>query len=108
MPRCHKYIVSRACQMLFNASDSSRHGDGSASLFPSHGVLAYSLQPKKHLFMKRYCEELKNAIHSGATVPQVKSIASKKRGRPLTLGDVDIKVQAYIKALRIVGTPVLL
>ena len=31
---------------------------------------------------------------------EVKSIRSRKRGRPVTLGDVDTKVQAYIKALR--------
>ena len=58
------------------------------------------------LFKKRYIEELKKAKHSGATVPEVRSIASRKRGRPLTLGDVDTKVQAYIKALRKAGTPV--
>ena len=58
------------------------------------------------LFKKRYIEELNNAKRSGATVPEVKSIDSRKRGRPLTLGDVDTKVQAYIKALRKAGTPV--
>ena len=34
--------VARQTVTLFNASDFSSHGDGSASLFPSHGVLAYS------------------------------------------------------------------
>ena len=58
------------------------------------------------LFKKRYIEELQKAKHSGIIVPEVKSIASRKRGRPLTLGDVDTKVQAYIKALRKAGTPV--
>ena len=58
------------------------------------------------LFKKRYIEELKKVKHSGATVPEVRSIASRKRGRPLTLGDMDTKVQAYIKALRKAGTPV--
>ena len=58
------------------------------------------------LFKKRYFKKLKKAKHSGATVPEVKSIASRKQGRPLTLGDVDTKVQAYIKALRKAGTPV--
>ena len=37
------------------------------------------------LFKKRYFEELKKAKHSGATVPEVKSIASRKRGHPLLL-----------------------
>ena len=39
-------------------------------------------------------------------MPEVRSIASRKQGCPLTLGDVDTKVQAYIKALRKAGTPV--
>ena len=46
------------------------------------------------LFKKRYFEELKKAKHSGATVPEVKSIASRKRGRPLTLGDTEF-ISAY-------------
>ena len=49
-----------------------------------------------HFFKKHYFEELKKAKHSGATVPEVKSIASRIRGRLLTLGDVDTKVQAYL------------
>ena len=42
------------------------------------------------------------------TVPQVKAISSRKRGRPwpVTLGDIDSKVQNYIRALRKAGTPV--
>ena len=36
----------------------------------------------------------------------VKHIQSRKRGCSLTLGEVDMKVQAYIKALRKAGTPV--
>ena len=58
------------------------------------------------MFKKRYIEELKKANLGEATVPEVKSITSRKRGRPLTLGDVDTTVQAYIKALRKAGTPV--
>ena len=49
---------------------------------------------------------LKKAKHSGATVPEVKSIALKNQGCPLTLGDMDTKVQAYIKVLRKAGTPI--
>jgi len=59
-----------------------------------------------HFFKKCYIEVLKKAKHSGATVPEVKSIALRKRGCPLTLGDMDTKVQAYIKVLRKAGTPV--
>ena len=51
------------------------------------------------MFKKRYIDELKKAKLGGATVPEVKSITSRKRGRPLTLGDVDTKVQAYHQGL---------
>ena len=33
-------------------------------------------------------------------------IESKKRGRPLTLGELDSDVQTYIRGLRKAGTPV--
>ena len=41
MPRRHVYIVSHMCQTvaLFNASDSSSRGDGSASLFQATASL---------------------------------------------------------------------
>ena len=45
-------------------------------------------------FKKRYLDELR--VSSGAAVT---TIASKKRGRPLTLGDVDDEVQKFIKAV---------
>ena len=57
------------------------------------------------MFKKHYIEVLKKAKHSEATVPEVKSIALRKRGCPLTLVDVDTKVQAYIQVLRKTGTP---
>ena len=57
-------------------------------------------------FKKCYIEELRKAKSSGATVPEVRSIVSGKRGCPLTLGDVDTKAEAYLKALRKVGIPV--
>lgn len=53
-----------------------------------------------------YIKELKKAKKSRATVPEVKSIVSRKQRHPLTLGDVDTKVQAYIKAMKKAGTPV--
>jgi len=58
-----------------------------------------------HFFKKRYIKVLKKAKHSRVTVPEVKSIALRKRGCPLTLVDVDTKVQAYIEVLRKTGTP---
>ena len=147
MPRCHVYVVScvRQTVTLFNASDSSSRSDGSASLFPSHGILAYNRRngncqyrdkvgkcrcpmrgaersreckpytvftaeqratigkyASEHgnttavkfkanieggqlgesvicLLKKHYFEELTKAKHSGATVPEVKSIASRER-----------------------------
>ena len=38
------------------------------------------------LFKKRYIEEMRKAKNSGATVPEVRSIESRKRERPLTQG----------------------
>ena len=37
---------------------------------------------------------------------EIKQVAKKRRGRPLTLGNLDEKVQQYITALRKAGTPV--
>ena len=38
--------------------------------------------------------------------PRVTAIPSKKRGRHLTLGEMDLEVQIYIRALQVAGTPV--
>ena len=105
--KCKAYTVFTAEQRATIGKYASEHGNAAAvKKFKANiegGQLGESID---HLFKKRYFEELKKAKHSGATVPEVKSIASRKRGRPLTLGDVDTKVQAYIKALRKAGTPV--
>ena len=37
---------------------------------------------------------------------RITSIPSKRMGRPLTLGDLDTKVQQYVRALRQAGTTV--
>ena len=50
-------------------------------------------------------EELKK-VRTIVELLCLKSIASRKRGCSLTLGDVDTKMQAYIKALRKAGTAV--
>ena len=60
------------------------------------------------LFKQKYYRELLKAKEStprGVAV-EVKSVPSKKRGRPLTLGEIDKEVQAYIKSLRKAGTAV--
>ena len=54
------------------------------------------------LFKKQYQADLKK-VGPGEEKTQ---LAKKKRWRPLTLGDLDDKVQQYIKALRKAGTPV--
>ena len=51
---------------------------------------------KRHLLVC-YIKVLKKARHSGAAVPEVKTIGSMKWEQPVTLGDVDTNVQAYIK-----------
>ena len=53
------------------------------------------------LFKKRYLEQLRASLGT-----EVTSIASRKRGRPLALGDVDEDVQKFITALSKSGTPV--
>lgn len=55
------------------------------------------------LFKKCHTEESKKAKHSRATVAEVKSVALRKRGCPVTPGNADTKVQAYIKASRKAG-----
>ena len=54
-----------------------------------------------HLFKKRYLEQLRASPGT-----EVTSIASRKRGHPLVLGDVDEDVQKFLTALGKSGTPV--
>ena len=42
----------------------------------------------------------------GASCPTVTAIPSKKRGRPLALGELDKDVQSYIRALQATGAPI--
>ena len=53
------------------------------------------------LFKKQYVKELKNV----GPEEEITELMKKKRGRPLILGDIDEKVQLYIKALRKAGAP---
>ena len=54
------------------------------------------------LFKKHYQADLKKV----GSEEEITQLAKKRRGRPLTLGNLDEKVQQYIKALRKAGTPV--
>ena len=54
------------------------------------------------LFKKHYQVDLKK-VESEEEITQ---LTKKRRGRPLTLGNLDKKVQQYIKAFRKAGTPV--
>ena len=54
------------------------------------------------LFKKQYQADLKKV----GSEEEITQLAKKKRGRPLTLGNIDEKVQQYIRALRKAGTPV--
>ena len=107
-PRKRKaYTMFTAEQRATIGKYASEHGNAAAVKKFKANIEGGQLgESTVRLFKKRYFEELKKVKHSGATVPEVKSIASRKRGRPLTLGDVDTKVLAYIKALRLAGTPV--
>ena len=57
-------------------------------------------------FKRKYYEVLKEQVRQSGQSAIVESIPSKKRGRPLTLGDLDNEVQQYVRALRTAGTPV--
>ena len=57
------------------------------------------------LFKKKYLHAVKQRVAQGDSSP-IGSIPSKKRGRPLTLGDLDPQVQQYVRALREAGAPV--
>ena len=57
-------------------------------------------------FKRKYYGALKEQVRQSGQSAIVESIPSKKRGRPLTLGDLDNEVQQYVQALRTAGTPV--
>ena len=107
-PRKRKaYTAFTAEQRATIGKYASEHGNAAAvKKFKADFEGGQLGESTVRLFKKRYIEEFKKPKHSGATVPEVRSTAYRKRGRPLTLGDVDTKVQAYIKALRKAGTPV--
>ena len=52
------------------------------------------------LFKKQYQTDLKKS----GSEEEITQLAKKKRGRPLSLGNLDEKVQQYIRALRKAGT----
>ena len=54
------------------------------------------------LFKKQYESELKKKGRE----QEIFSLPKKKRGRPLTLGELDGKVQQYLRSLRRAGAPV--
>ena len=54
------------------------------------------------LFKKQYELELKRSGHA----QEITSLPKKKQGRPVTLGELDGKVQQYLRSLRRAGAPV--
>ena len=52
-------------------------------------------------FKKQYLAQVKKKPGES-----VEMLPKKKRGRPLTLGELDVKVQQYVRSLRKAGTPV--
>ena len=67
-----------------------------AKEFPSLG------ESTVHLFKKQYQADL-NKVGSEEEFTQ---LTKKRRGSPLTLGNLDEKVQQYTRALRKAGSPV--
>ena len=68
--------------------------------------MCYQIAPRVLLSFKKYYSLLNEQKRSGVAVPVVEAIPSMKRGRPLTIGELDGVVQSYIRALREAGTPI--
>ena len=49
---------------------------------------------------------LEEEINGASGRKKITQLAKRKRGRPLALGNLDVKVQQYIRALRKAATPV--
>lgn len=57
-------------------------------------------------FKIKYLQEIEKNRKSGNASSSVTKIGTKKRGRPLTLGELDKEVQQYILALHPAAAPV--
>ena len=102
-----KWLWKRKTYTAFTAEQraaiyASKHGTP-ATKTPFRTVFMFKVdfggwiaRRKRHLLVC-YIKVLKKARHSGAAVPEVKTIGSMKWEQPVTLGDVDTNVQAYIK-----------
>ena len=60
------------------------------------------MRVQDRLFKKQYQAEVQRKGCS----EEISSLPKKKRGRPLTLGELDGKVQQYLRSLRKAGAPV--
>ena len=96
-----KYTSFSAEQRALIRHYAAEHGN-------SFAVKKFVRQSTVWLFKKRYLEELKKAkeILPVREAPVVKEITVKTRGCPLLVGEFDIDIEMYIKALRKAGTPV--
>ena len=54
----------------------------------------------------KYLALLEEKKREGDRCPTVTAIPSKKKGRPLSLGELDKDVQSYIRALQVTGAPI--
>ena len=87
----------------FNPEDRADIGryaaeNGNAATVRKYGVGESMVR----LFKKKYLDELRARVKKQDSEP-VTAIAMGRRGRPLLLGELDQKVQVYIKALRGAG-----
>ena len=55
---------------------------------------------------QKYLAILEEKKREGDRCPTVTTIPSKKKGRPLSLGELDKDVQSYIRALQVTGAPI--
>ena len=80
---------------------AAENGNASA-VRATHNVGESTVQ----LFKKKYLEEVKlRRIMMGVKFEEVRSLLKRMCGKVL-LGELDVKVQVYIQALRSAGTPI--
>ena len=102
----------RKAYTAFTNEDRAKTGkhaaeNGNNSALKKFRSVYYDLGESTVRCFKKYYEALKEKVpQSGGQSATVKSIPSKKRGRPLSLGDLDKEVQQYVRALCTAGTPV--
>ena len=87
----------------FSPEDRAEIGKYTSKCGNAVAVRKYNVEESMvRLFKKKYLEAIRVRVRNGDSQP-VTAILPGRRGRPLLLGELDKKVQAYIQALRDAG-----